>query len=215
VITEYGFSAFSGEAEVTLPGALFDADMIARYLSAGGSAAYLLGYGPGQLYQPEQECAGYGELMLFGEDGQGQATWPTPAYWAMRLLTHEWLVHGDGVHKLYRASLDRLPTAERRYLTAWPVLRPDGRWSVMLINRSPTEAFSIRLAFEGAGKASRTFQGAWDGVQYGRSDFRWQPNGSSGHPLLDQPPHPISGNGGEILLPPYSITVAHLTEDRN
>ncbi|HJP69076.1 MAG TPA: discoidin domain-containing protein, partial [Sphingomicrobium sp.] len=78
VITEYGFSAFSGRAEVELPGALFDAGMLARFFAAGGSAAYLLGYGPDRLYPPDQGCAGYGELMLFGQNRNGQATWPTP-----------------------------------------------------------------------------------------------------------------------------------------
>ena len=211
VMTEYGFSAFSGEVEVELPGALFDADMLARYFAAGGSAAYLLGYGPDQLYPPDKDCAGYGELMLFGEDARGEATWPAHTYWVMRLLTQEWLQPGDGPDRLYRASLDALPAEEGRYISVWPALRPDGRWSVMLINRSATEPFSIRLAFDRDRAGGRgAFAGPWDGVQYDETDYRWEPAGSSGHPLLDKPPHPVSGRDGEILLPPYSITVARL-----
>ncbi len=210
VITEYGFSAFSGQAEVELPGALFDADMLARFFAAGGSAAYLLGYGPDQLYRPEQECAGYGELMLFGQDSRGQATWPTPTYWAIHLLTKEWLEPGDGAHDLYRASLDALPAEARRDVTAWPALRPDGRWSVMLINRSPNQRFSVALAFQNQGGAVQAFDGSWEGSQYDQSDYRWKPEGSMSHPVIDKPAHPISGRGGEILLPPYSITVVRL-----
>ena len=211
VITEYGFSAFSGQVEVELPGALFDADMLARYFSAGGNAAYLLGYGPDQLYPPDKDCAGYGELMLFGEDAHGEATWPTPTYWVMRLLTQEWLEPGDGAHRLYRASLDALPADARRYVTAWPALRPDGRWSVMLINRSPTERFSIHLEDDsGRGSGAGGIAGPWDGVQYDESDYRWDPAGSTGHPLLDKPPHAVSGRGGDVFLPPYSITVVRM-----
>lgn len=207
VLTEYGFSAFSGRAEVELPGALFDADMLARFFSAGGSAAYFLGYGASQLYPPEQECAGYGELMLFGQDPHGQATWPTPAYWAIRLLAREWLQPGDDLHRLYRASLDLLPAEERKFVSAWPVLRPDGHWSVLLINRSSNKRFSTRLAF--ASDALRTSKpfGAWEGLQYDGSDYRWKAESARGHPMLDNPPHRISGQASEIVLPPYSITV--------
>lgn len=207
VITEYGFSAFSGEAEVELPGALFDADLLARFFASGGSAAYLLGYGPDQLYQPEQRCAGYGELMLFGQDAQGQATWATPTYWALRLLTREWLEPGDGAHDLYPASLAGLSAAARHYVTAWPVLRPDGRWAVMLINRSPKEQFEIRLSLAGDDPKDAQAFDRWDGFQYASSDYRWKPDGLSGHPILDKPPHFLSGNRAEITLPPYSISV--------
>jgi hypothetical protein len=210
VVTEYGFSAFSGEVEVELPGALFDAGMLAQFLAAGGSAAYLLGYGPDELYPPEQDCAGYGELMLFGQDSHGQATWPTPTYWAIRLLTQEWLQPGDGANRLYPASLDGLPADEKRYVAAWPLLRPDNRWSVMLLNRSPAKPFSVALAFGRRGDTARTFTGSWEGAQYDQSDYRWQPDASNGHPVLNNPPRHISGRGGEILLPPFSITIVRL-----
>jgi hypothetical protein len=209
VITEYGLSAFSGRAEVEFPGALFDADMLAGYFAAGGSAAYLLGYGPDQLYPPEQDCAGYGELMLFGQDGRGQATWPTPTYWAMRLLSEEWLQPGDGPNALYPASLGNLSADERRDVTAWPVHRPDGQWSVMLINRSPTEHFQVTLALAGASERPRPFSTRWQGFQYAAADYQWIAEGPNGHPAIDKPPRLVSGQGGEIL-PPYSITVLHL-----
>ena len=208
VITEYGFSAFSGEAEVEMPGALFDADMLARFFAAGGSGAYLLGYGPDKLYPPENNCAGYGELMLFGENERGQATWPTPAYWAIRLLSREWLEPGNRANRLYPASLGALSAEARKYVTAWPVLRPDHRWSVMLINRSPSERFPVALAFAGPRPGMTTaFARMWQGVQYDASEYRWQAAGSHGHPVLDEPPHPVSGQGGELVLPPYSITI--------
>ena len=214
VITEFGFSAFSGQAEVELPGALFDADMLARFLAAGGSAAYFLGYGPDQLYLPDQNCAGYGELMLFGQDSHGQATWPTPAYWALRLLTQNWLQPGDGANRLYSASVDNLPAEARKFVVAWPVLRPDGRWSVMLINRSPTEQFSIRLAVTARSeRPEQIFAAAWEGLQYSASDYRWQAAGPDGHPILDKPPHRLAGGTSEILLPPYSITIVSFAED--
>ena len=214
VITEFGFSAFSGRAEVELPGALFDAGLVARFFSAGGSAAYLLGYGPDQLYPPDQQCAGFGELMLYGQNANGQATWPTPTYWAMHLLTNEWLLPGDGAHPLYSASLADLSDDAKRYVAAWPVLRPDGRWSVMLINRSAKQSFSMGLGFGSANGEARPYAGPWDGAQYDASEYRWDPAGPSGHPVLDGPPRAIAGSGGEIMLPPYSITIVRMAAER-
>jgi hypothetical protein len=139
VIIEYGVSAFSGQGEVELPGALFNADMIAHFLMLGGRGGYLLGYGPEQLYEPEETCAGYGELMLFGQDVNGRASWPTPAFWGAAMLTKDWAQSGGGRHDLYRASWtpgrDRGSTGA--WVVAYPIRRPDGRLAVLLINRDP------------------------------------------------------------------------------
>jgi len=64
IITEYGFSAFSGQGQVEVPGALFDADMVAHFLALGGRSTYLLGYGPDSLYEPERSCRFYPKTIL-------------------------------------------------------------------------------------------------------------------------------------------------------
>jgi hypothetical protein len=207
IVTEYGFSAFSGEAEVTMPGALFDADMVAHFLSAGGKATYLLGYGPDRLYDPGEACTGYGELMLFGADAQHQASWPTPAFWALSMLTHDWAIPGNGAHRIYRATVDLPGGNGDQTVVAWPVQRPDNSWAVLLINRDRAKAHAVRLNLGG-----KTPAAPWHIVQYGARDFTWLAAGAQSHPTRDDPPRRFVANSDVIALPAYSITVVQFSE---
>jgi len=208
VVTEYGFSAFSGRGEVELPGALFNADMIAHFLSLGGRATYLLGYGPEELFEPEQACAGYGELMLFGEDEAGQALWPTPSYWATTLLATEWVLPGDLPHELYRASVDIPGDGSRGSVVAYPLKRPDGRWAILLINRDPAHAHAIQVAvIQRAKGPARSLAGPFEVIQYGARQYAWHAAGPAGRPARNDPPRRFTLPGGPVVLPPYSLTI--------
>jgi hypothetical protein len=208
IIIEYGISAFSGQGEVEMPGALFNADMIGDFLTLGGRGAYLLGYAPEQLYGPEEDCAGYGELMLFGQDAEGRATWPTPAFWGAYVLTHDWTQPGAGRHLLYRAVWRRSPedASTEAWVVAYPVRRPDGALSIMLINRNPARAFSVGLE-EQTSTGAAELKGPFQVVQYGKDQYIWQAAGPAGHPLRDDPPIRFSQQIGPIRLAPFSITV--------
>lgn len=208
IMTEYGFSAFSGQAEVTMPGALFDADMIAHYLSLGGSATYLLGYGPDRLYEPGEACAGYGELMLFGADAKNQATWPTPAFWALSMLAHDWVVPGGGAHRIYRASVDLPGGNGDNTVVAYPVQRPDHTWAVLLVNRDEATAHAVRLNIGG-----HTAPGPYQVVQYAARDYTWLASGADSHPTRDDPPHRFFAKDDALALPAYSITVVQFKAD--
>lgn len=205
VISEYGLSAFSGEGEVELPGALFDADLVAHFLTLGGRGAYLLGYGPDEMFTPDQPCAGFGELMLFGEDAKGQSSWPTPAYWASLMLADDWAQPGGAAHQILVASQSRAP-GSWPWVAAYPIRRPDGKISALLINRDPTRAHLVRLNVR-AGGGGAALPGPYDVVQYSPRQFAWRSAGFNGHPLRDDPPSRFTLGGGAVSLPPYSLTV--------
>ena len=206
VVTEYGFSAFSGKAEVTLPGALFDADMVAHYLALGGGATYLLGNAPDRLYQPGEACAGFGELELFGSDEKHQASWPTPAFHALSMLSHDWVVPGGGTHRIYRAKVD-LPGDKAAAVVAYPVQRPDRSWAVLLVNRDETRAHGVRLSIGG-----HPAPGPYAVVQYSARDYAWLAAGADSHPTRDDPPHRFTAVGDAITLPAYSVTVVQFND---
>jgi hypothetical protein len=211
VITEYGFSAFSGRAEVELPSALFNADLVAQFLTLGGHGAYLLGYGPDRMFKPDQACAGYGELMLFGENHFGQTVWPTPSFWGANLLAKDWAQPGDSPHDLYRASVQLAGSDSQDWVVAYPVKRPDGRLAILLINRDPVHAHQVRLALRLKASAPLVYpSGPFDIVQYGPAQYLWRAAGSAGHPIRNEPPLRFSLPTGLASLPPYSITVVKM-----
>lgn len=204
-ITEYGFSAFAGHAMVELPSALLNTDMVADFLTRGGRSAYLYGYNPNVLLAGETRCAGRGNMMLWQADARRQARWAMPTYYAARMLTQEWVQPGLTRHTLFRATTALKDAAGNSLVTAYPVRRPDGRWSILLINRSAS-AITTRVRFGGAAKPCT---GRLYGVQYSASQYAWHGGRDKGHPARDLPPRQIvaAGWGAAIRLPHQSITV--------
>lgn len=209
-ILEYGLSAFSGRVAVEMPEALFNADMMAQFLTLGGHASYYLGYGPEELFDPENACAGYGELMLFGQDAAGRASWPTPAFWGAQLVTQQWAQPGNGQHLLYTArwSPDQGPAD---WIVAYPLRRPDRQLAVLLINRDPTHAHVAALKVKQRGGVIADLRGPYQLFQYGTDQYRWHADGPAGHPTRNQPPRRFTADGA-ITLPPFSITIARAAD---
>ncbi|MDB5456507.1 MAG: type protein, partial [Caulobacter sp.] len=209
IISEYGFSAYSGRAMVEPPSALLNADIVGQFLTLGGDAAYLFGYGPNVPINQHRACAGYGNMMLWQADATGAARWPMPAYWAARLMTQRWAQPGGGDHAVWPASADGTDAKGRPWVTAYAVKRPDGRWGLMLVNRDGRRAHAVSVGFQ-------TAQG-WRGLtgpvaldQYSPAQYAWKPGGPHGHPARDAPPRRLTLEDGRrpILLPPSSLTVA-------
>jgi hypothetical protein len=209
VISEYGFSAFTGQAMVEPQAALLQADIVGHFLSAGGATAYMFGYGPDAPVNQHLACAGYGAMAPYLADSEGQATQPLPAYYMSRLLTGAWLVPGDGEHKLRRATVEG-PDASKPLkdglVVAYAVSRPDGRVSALIINRSPNQAFTASLAT--LSPTARPVAGQLDIDQYGAEQYRWHAAGPNSRPSLDLPPkHWRAPAAGGVRLPANSVTV--------
>jgi hypothetical protein len=206
IITEYGFSAYSGRAMSEMPSALLMADMVGDFLTRGGHAAYLFGYGPNWPTNQHLECAGYGNMMLHLADPNGQAGARMPTYYTARLLTGVWTQPGMGDHALYPVKVD--VGGDRTTVTAYAVKRPDQRWAILLINRSPTKTLPVKLRFRTkAGEAA--LKGAAEAFQYSSADYSWKDDGENGHPVKDDPPRrlTLSDARAPIQLPPDSLTV--------
>jgi len=196
VISEYGFSAFSGQAMVEMPSALLQADIVGHFLTEGGSTAYMFGYGPNWPINQHLPCAGYGNMAPFLADAQGQAAEPLPAFYTSRLLSSVWLRPGRGLHRLYAARVEGLDASQAGRVVAYAVVRQDGRLATLILNRSPERAFAIRL------------DGAADVHQYGPAQYRWRADGANGRPALNRPPARWrAARGAEVVLPAESLTV--------
>lgn len=194
-MTEYGYSAYGTEAEVTLPGALLNAEAVAEFLTLGGKRSYLYGYEPNELIN-EKDCS-WGNNMLFLIGQSGTIRYRMPTYYAVRLLTQEWASPQAGLHQIYHSESD-IST-----VSAFALRRPDDLWSVLLINKDPKRLRNIAIKFDHA-----SFAGSVEIYQYSPAQYQWRANAENGHPVRDLPPvHWNRGSKGTFRLPAYSITI--------
>jgi len=206
LMTEYGYSAFGARAEVDLDGALLNADSVGRFLTMGGEAAYLYGYEASEVIK-EQECSN-GNNMLFFRDDRGRIEKPTATYWGARLLTQQWVQPGDQPHEIYRAVSDVLNGNRDQLITAYAVHRPDGLWALLLINKDPKRAYSVRIRFQDLGQGSMSeFQTPLDIYQYSSAQYQLSADRDNPHPVKAQPPVHSSVETETLALPAYSLTV--------
>ena len=209
IITEYGYSAFGGRAEMDIEGALLNADTVANFLTLGGEQAFLYGYEPNEIIR-ELACTS-GNNMLFLLGGDGTISYRMPTYFGARLLTQEWAQPGDGQHELYLATLDEPALHDNSLITAYAVLRPDRRWALMLLNKDSSNGHTVQVKFHNDASGSESeFDGAIDLYQYSRKQYELSADKQEPYPTWDQPPEHQTLPGSTISaveLPAYSITV--------
>lgn len=214
VITEYGYSSFVGAVELELPGAMVNAETAAMFLAMGGESSYFYGIEPNWVVQDDvgEKCDTWGNLMLF----QFYDEWkirPVAAFQAARLVNEHWLEAGTGRHTMYSTTSDVRNAKGQALVTAYSVRRPDGRLGVLLFNKDPKRAFTVRLVQHDGGD-SRPLKGNLELDQYSAAQYQWNPSrgrGNGGHPEPNDPPVSITigaDRHATITLPPYSISVA-------
>ena len=211
IISEYGYSAFAARAEITIEGALLNADIVGKFLELGGDQAFLFGYTPGYV-ERDFPCTA-GNNMLFSMNDDGSIGHRFATYFGARLLTQEWVQPGDGVHEIYPATSNVHNANGEELITAYAVHRPDGLWSVLLINKDPKQAFQINLVFRKGLSGSRGgFDGRLDIFQYSNKQYMLSETLTNPYPVRAfEPEHRLvqsrSSTPTPITLPPYSLTV--------
>jgi hypothetical protein len=135
------------------------------------------------------------------------------------MINVEWVKHGARMHQLSPAIADVTDDSGHTLITAYAAKRPDGEWSLMLINKDPSNAHELRIEFDdGSGEPKRHFTGAVDMVTFGAEQYVWHPQGAKSHADPDGPPATTSlkvkGSEG-FTLPKASITVLRGKIDRN
>ena len=204
IISEYGYSAFGARAEIDLEGALLNADAVARFLTIGGDVAFLYGYEASEVIK-ENDCS-TGNNMLFFRGAVGRKTQATATYWGARLLTQEWVKPGNELHEVYPAVSDLKNAEGEQVVTAYAVKRPDGLWSIMLINKDPKDAHQVQIVLRD-GSRTNTLP-APDVVQFSGMQYELTSDSEHPVPLKSEPPARFSLQGPSTrTLPNYSITI--------
>jgi hypothetical protein len=212
LMTEYGYSAFSTEAEVDITGALFNADVIGTFLSVtrSPSAAYMYGLDPTPLYKGPN-CDTWGNNTLFLSDDKRHILARTATYHGAALLTRQWVGNPAKPHQVYPVKVGLDSPSGPPPLTAYAVHRPDRLWAVLLVNKDPVKALTVTLRFVGSGPGAVTLmEGPRDLYQFSDAQYRWHADGEKGRPALSLPARhsaKLSGSPSGVRLPPWSLTV--------
>jgi hypothetical protein len=202
-MTEGNMSWQSGQMYVDIMGGLWLADYVGSMMSGGASATYFFHYLPWGL---SPECGG-GSFGFFNIDKNYKITGYFSQYFAAQVISKEWVQPVDATHLLFRASSDVRDASGNVLVTAYAVERPDGQWSVMIINKDRDNAHSVKIAFTGP---DRSFAGPVDRITFGAAEYQWHPDGVNGHADPDGPPgkSKVTAERGTLYqLPKASIVV--------
>ncbi len=208
IISEYGYSAFGTRSEISIEGALLNADVVGRFLTMGGDQAFLYGYTPSEVLH-DSPCLP-GQNMMFSMDEDGKITHRFATYFGAQLLANEWTMPAGGAHEIYPAVSNVRNKKGEALVTAYAVHRPDGLWSLLLINKDPERAYNVQMRFrnEANGIISR-FKGGVEIYQFSGAQYEMNSDTNDPYPIRAEPPsHNLLKDGvGSFHLPPYSLSI--------
>ena len=191
-----------GAGPSTVKGALWLADYVGSMMTAGAGATYYFHYMP----SPGQ----YGAYPLLLIDENYNLVGYPPQYLASQVITKEWVQPVDAPHRLFKVSSDVTDAAGTLLVTAYAVERPDGQWSLMLVNRDQYNDHAVKVAFNDPGaKRKRHFSGQVDRITFGSAEYLWHAQGERGHADPDGPPSKSREAGGAETL--YKLPMASIT----
>ena len=112
---------------------------------------------------------------------------------------------------MFPSSTDAKDSDGNVLVTSYAVLRPDGQWAMMLVNRDENNPHSVRVIFEDSkNKRKASFSGPVTLVTFGSEQYLWKNDGENSHADPDGPPvATVLSDRRErtFLLPKASITV--------
>ncbi len=204
--TESNVTYGNAQQMVDIFSALWLADSVGAFLTAGGAVYY---HSPIQPEPLRPGCHGFGTYGNYVADDALNIKTFTAQYHASRLINLEWVQHRAGVHKLYPAACDMKDAAGHTLITAYAVTRPDGLWSLMLINKDQSNPHEVRIAFDSASESNKSFSGPISLVTFGSDQYMWKSEGPNGHPDPNNPPvtKTLAAGTRSIVLQKASVTV--------
>jgi hypothetical protein len=208
-ITEVNVAWNTGQSFVDVFGGLWLADFVGSFFSAGGDGLYYFHYLPVGSYHG---CNGsMGTFALFTVNLNFEIQQPTSQFFASQLMNLEWIQPGTGEHRVFGAKSDVTDPAGHVLVTAYPLARPDGQWSVMLINKDQENSHVVKIAFEDQKSGVKSsFAGIVNVVSFGSEQYQWHPDDKWGYAEPNGPPVKLTLSAtleSTYTLPKASITV--------
>jgi hypothetical protein len=198
----------------TVKSGLWLADYVGSMLTAGAAGTFYFHY-----ITTIGRNGGGGFLSM---DDSGHVKNYPPQYLATQVISKEWVQPVDALHKLFKVASDVKDKDGNTLVTAYALERPDGQWSVLLVNKDHDNDHSVKVTFaDRAAKRSRFFTGQVTRVVFGAAEYQWHPDPGapeggrrrpqSGHADPDGPPSKstVTANSADTQyqLPKSSIVV--------
>lgn len=174
LITESNLASAPSETYMDIFSGLWLADYIGSFLTAGGSGVYYFHYLPLPM---EHGCNDSpGTFGMFTVDANYQIQQPLPQYFVTQLISSEWVQPGAAVHQVFPAKADLDDGAGHALVTAYALKRPDGEWSLLVVNRDQENAHKVRIRFrDDASRKESSYEGEVNTTSFGRAQYRWHP----------------------------------------
>jgi len=209
-VTESNLATGTDESFVDIFAALWWSDYVGAFLQTGGNAVYYFHYLPEPILH---SCEGSspGTFGMFNVDINRQILQYTSEYFSSQLINLEWVQKGNGVHSIFPANSDIRDIAENVLVTAYAVLRPDGQWALMVINKDQENAHPVQIIFQNLlSKENRHFSGSLTVVTFGSEQYQWHSSKKGGMADPDGPlaySTIVAGKNTTYTLPKASVTV--------
>jgi hypothetical protein len=167
---------------------LWLADYVGSIMTAGAGGTYYFHY----IASVGRGGGGGGFLAM---DQNGKVSTYPPQYLATQVITKEWVEPVDAPHKLFKVDSDVKDKDGHVLVTAYAVLRPDGQWSVMFVNKDHDNDHFLKVTFsDPLTKHDRFFSGRVARVVFGPAEYQWHADPPAAQPAA--PPAPAAGGGG-------------------
>jgi len=147
---------------------------------------------------------------MFMVDDHYQIREKTSQYYAAQMITEEWAQPEDAEHSQFLVTSDVKDPAGHVLVTGYALNRPDGQWSLMLINKDYDNPHSVSISFRDEDRARvMVFSGPVTAIRFGKAQYQWHPDRKQGYADPDQPPVKSTDNADERTL--YNLPAASLT----
>jgi len=172
-ITEGNLSSGASETYQDIFAGVWLADYIGSFLNAGGKGVYFFHYLPLPM---EPGCnSSPGTFGMFTINGNYEIQQPLAQFFVAQLINLEWVQPSGGEHQVYAAKSDIEDGPGHQLVTAYAVKRPDGQWSLLLVNRDQQAAHQVRIVFHGESGQAARFAGTVEVATFGSAQYQWHP----------------------------------------
>jgi len=173
-ITESNFSAAASETSMDIFSGIWLADYIGSFLTAGGDGVYYFHYLPLLM---EHGCNDSpGTFGMFSVNDHYEIQQPLAQFFTAQLINLEWVAPGGEPHAVFPAHSDIDDGAGHAMVTTYALQRPDGQWSLLIVNRDQHNAHQVKIEFSNSSNQEHdSFAGQVAISTFGSAQYQWHP----------------------------------------